>query len=78
MPDGISNRGPAEVLPDRHRHGVRYVPGLCWYRWSGHHRTADGSKAVLRDVGERAEALVERDPTGRPSSYTADGRGGKR
>lgn len=67
VPDSLSDRGNAKLFADRHRHDFRYVPGLGWYRWSGHRWEADDSEAVLWAAGELAENLVEKDPTGRHS-----------
>ncbi|PJM91847.1 DNA primase [Streptomyces sp. CB01373] len=64
-PDSLSYRGNAKLFADRHRHDFRHVPGLGWYRWSGHRWEADDSESVLWAAGALAEALAETDPTGR-------------
>ncbi|MFJ6700851.1 phage/plasmid primase, P4 family [Streptomyces sp. NPDC091272] len=67
VPDSLSDRGNAKLFAARHRHGFRYVPGLGWYRWSGHRWEDDSDHTVLWAAGDLAETLAERDPAGRHS-----------
>ncbi len=65
LPDSLSDRGNAKLFVQLYGRDFRHVPGLGWYRWSGHRWEIDEDDKVLWAAGEMAETLAETDPTGR-------------
>lgn len=64
LPDSLSDRGNAKLFVRLYGRDYRHVPGLGWYRWSGHRWQLDEEETVLWAVGEMAEAIATLDPTG--------------
>ncbi|SCF70219.1 putative DNA primase/helicase [Streptomyces sp. MnatMP-M17] len=65
LPDSLSDRGNAKLFVALYGRDFRHVPGLGWYRWSGHRWEIDEDDTVLWAAGEMAEALAETDPHAR-------------
>ncbi|MFD9304440.1 phage/plasmid primase, P4 family [Streptomyces sp. NPDC060048] len=68
LPDSLSDRGNAKLFVQLYGRDFRHVPGLGWYRWSGHRWEPDEDDAVIWAAGEMAESLAESDPHGRHGS----------
>ncbi|MGG8410447.1 DNA primase family protein [Streptomyces sp. 12297] len=64
MPDSLTDRGNAKLFVRIYGREYRHIPGLGWYRWTGHRWELDEDDTVMWAAGEMAELLTEHDPEG--------------